>query len=191
MAKVKSTPVLKTREAVEALVNETVAAQIERERRVAKRDGAILAITEEHAPKIDALSATIETNVAIIEQWADHDRTSWGDAQSIAIAGHRIGYRIGQPAVKPAGKLKFPAIVKIIQALGDSWVARFLRIKTELNKESVLEVGRAAASADPNIREIAATELSTIGCTIEQDESFYLDPAREGQADTVLRKEAA
>ena len=52
-------------------------------------------------------------------------------------------------------------------------------------------MGRAAASADPNIREIAATELSTIGCTIEQDESFYLDPAREGQADTVLRKEAA
>lgn len=189
--KIKSTPILKTRAAVEATVNETIAAQIEREHLVAVRDAELLAIQERHNPRIDELGESIEAGVALLEQWANANRGEFGDAQSIAINGHRLGFRVGQPAVKPAGKLKFPAIVKIILAKGGDLVRKYIRIKSELNKDAILETGRRANCGDAAAREVAAAELSAIGVEIVQDEAFYLEPNREGQAPATLRKEAA
>ena len=189
--KLKSSPVLKTRAAVEAVLNDTVALQIERESLVATRDARLLAIKEEHEPEIDALAEQLESNLALLEQWSNANRAEFGDAQSITINGHRLGYRLGQPTVKPAGKLKFPAIIKIILAKGGDLLRKYIRVKHELNKEAILETGRLTESGDATQRELAATELSAIGVEIEQAESFYLDPDRAGQADVMLKKEAA
>lgn len=191
MPKIKTTAVLKSRAAVEAAINEAVAAQIEREHLVAVRDAALLAINEQHGPAIDELSEIIDGNVALLEQWADVNRAEFAGAQSLVINGHRLGYRVGQPTVKPVGKLKFPAIIKAIAAKGGELAKKFLRIKTELNKEAALECGRIAECGDPAAREAAAAELAEIGCEIVQGESFYLEPNRAGQADTTLKGEAA
>lgn len=190
MPKIKTTAVLKTRAAVEATINEAVAAQIEREHFVAVRDAALLAINEKHGPAIDELSEIIDGNVALLEQWADVNRAEFGDAQSMVINEHRIGYRVGQPTVKPAGKLKFPTIIKAILTKGGELAKKFLRIKTELNKEAMLEAARLLECGDAAARETAAAELAEIGCDVVQGESFYLEPNRAGQADTTLKKEA-
>ena len=178
--KLKSTPILKTRAAAEAVINETVALQISRESLVAERDAKILAIQEAHGPEIDAHAEQIESNLALLEQWALANRAEFSEAQSIAINGHRIGFRLGNPAVKPAGKLKF-------LAKGGELVRKYIRVKQELNKEAILETGRLTDSGDATTRELAETELSAIGVEIVQEETFYLDPAREGQADTVIK----
>ena len=189
--KLKSTPVLKSRLLVEQKIHETVSAQIFRESLVAERDSLILEVQTKKNPAIDELTEEIEGNLALIEQWADFNRTEFGDAQSIVINEHRIGYRVGQPTVKPCGKLKFPMIIKAILAKGGELAKKFLRIKTELNKEAVLETARIAECAVTEVRDAAAAELAEIGCEVVQGESFYLEPNRAGQADTTLKKEAA
>ena len=171
---------------LELVVNETVAAQIDREKRTAKRDAEIQEITEKHSPKIDALSAEIENNMVILEQWADAHSATWGDARSIVVGGNRLGFRTGNPAVKPVGKLTFKAIIASIAKAGGDLAKKFLKQKTDLCKETILATARQLESTDEATRIAAQAELDAIGCHIEQAETFYLDPAREGQADTLL-----
>lgn len=182
-------PVIQTTEHLERVIAETIAAQIDREKRIAKRDAKINEITAEHAPKIDALGSEIETNLALLEQWADAHAAEWGDAKSTVVCGHRLGFRLGQPTVDYAGKLKakdvLAALVK--RGDGDPLFAKYVRTKQELNKEAVLATGREAQSGDEAAAAAAEAELDAIGCEIAQTETFYLDPAREGQPETVLK----
>ena len=182
-------PVIQATEHLERIITETVAAQIEREKRIAKRDAKINEISAEHAPRIDALGSEIETNIALLEQWADANAAEWGDAKSTTVLGHRLGFRTGQPTVDYAGRLKakdvLAALVK--RGEGDPLFAKYVRVKNELNKEAVLATGRAADSADKAVATAAEAELDAIGCEIVQSETFYLEPAREGQPDTTLK----
>ncbi len=184
-------PVLKSRAEVERVVNETVAAQIRREALVAKRDAELLAVNKKHGTEIDELGEEMETNLTLLEQWADANEVEFGDARSLVINTHRIGYRYGNPTVKPAGKLTFKAVIKTIKDIGGDLAKKFLRVKTELDKETVLATGRLLESPDDDTRATAAAELETIGCEIAQSETFYLDPAREGQADTTIATKVA
>lgn len=181
-------PVLKSRVEVERIVNETVAAQIERESLVALRDEKLRAITEKHGPAIDSLGTTLETNLTLLEQWAEASPAEFGDQRSLIIHGHRLGFRLGNPTVAARGKLTFKAIVKMIAEKGGDLAAKFLRVKTDLDKEAVLSTGRLLESTDEAVRETAAIELDELGCEIVQTQTFYLEPNREGQADTTLAK---
>lgn len=181
-------PIIRDQAHLELIVNETVSAQIEREKRTAKRDAELQEITEKHSPKIDALTAEIENNMVLLEQWADAHSSTWGDARSISVAGHRLGFRTGNPAVKPNGKLTFKAIIAAVAKMGGDLAAKFLKVKTDLCKETVLSTARQLESADETTRAAAQAELDAIGCHIEQAETFYLDPAREGQPDSLLTR---
>jgi phage host-nuclease inhibitor protein Gam len=184
-------PVLKSRAEVERVVNETVSEQIAREKLVAERDAKIQVITEKYGPAIDQHGGIIESNMALLEQWADASSDEFGDARSVIVNGHRLGYRLGNPTVKPAGKLTVKAIVKAIADIGGDLARKFLRVKTDLDKDAVLATGRLLESPDDDTRATAAAELETIGCEIAQSETFYLDPAREGQADTTIASKVA
>lgn len=184
-------PILANRQAVVACVAETCEAQIQREKLVAKRDARIAEITADYASDIEALGTTIDTNLTLLEQWADANAAEFGEARSTVIGGARLGFRLGNPAVKPVGKLTAKAVVAGLQRLGGALAAKYLRVKTELDKEAALATGRLLESPDEEVRAQAESELATIGVEIGQAETFYLDPPREGQADTVLTKPAA
>ncbi len=181
-------PVLSTRAAVEAVVNETVAKQIERVTIVARRDAKVLAIEKEYGPRIDELGTAMESNLALLEQWADANEPEFAEARSISINGHRLGYRLGNPTVAAAGKLTFKAIIKAIADKGGDLARKYLRVKTDLDKEAVLSTGRLLESPDEETRTIAEIELDEIGCEIKQTQTFYLEPNREGQSATTLAK---
>ena len=184
--------ILKDRAQAETTVDETVAAQIKREQLVAKRDKLIQAIMEEHGPAIDAETETIDANLALLEQWCDANPGEFGEARSITMHGHRLGYRTGQPKVEPTGKLTFKAILATLKKAPDSDLAKkYVRIKSDLDKEAILATGRLLTSSDEAARTAAEAELDAIGCEIVQGETFYLEPAREGQADTTLTTKAA
>lgn len=173
---------------LEATVSETVTAQIQREKLIAKRDEELQRINEKHAPGIEALSEEIDSNLGILEQWADAHSAEWGTARSISVCGHRIGFRTGNPAVKPNGKLTFKAIVSMLAKAGGDLAKKFLKVKTDLCKETVLATARQLESADEATALAAQAELDAIGCHIEQAEAFYLEPAREGQPETTLQR---
>lgn len=182
---------LQSRAAVERCVTETCAAQIAREQLIAKRDAKIAAITAEYAPAIEALDDEIGTNLSLLEQWADANTAEFGDARSLVVAGARLGYRMGNPAAKPTGKLNFKAIIAGLQKLGGDLAKKYLRVKTEFDKEAALATGRLLESTEEEVRAAAEAELAQIGVEIQQAETFYLDPPREGQPDATLTIQVA
>lgn len=185
-------PILATREAVEITVADTCDAQLKRESLTVERDARIKLIKDQYDPKIEEQDDVIATNLTLLEQWADANTGEFGDARSMVISGARLGYRLGNPAVKPAGKLTFKAIIAGLQKLGEHPLAKkYLRVKTEFDKDAALSTGRLVESTDESVATQADHELTTLGVEIVQAETFYLDPPREGQADVVLTKKVA
>lgn len=184
-------PILGSRAEAEKVVTSTCAAQLDREKLVAKRDAKIAEITAEFAPRIEVLDEEIATSLTLLEQWADADKGTWGDAKSTVVAGARIGFRTGNPTVEPTGKLTFKAILAALRKRGGDLFAKYVRVKESFDKDAALATGRLLESADAAVRQQAEEELDAIGVEIVQSESFYLDPPREGQADVTLSKEAA
>lgn len=167
---------IKSREELERIVRETARFQLTREARIAERDKAIQVIADGHNKLIDGYGQKIEANMSLLEQWAGlHPEEFPKDARSIVIDGNRLGYRLGQPQPKPMKKLTWKAVLERIFELSETVQEMFIRTKFEPNKEAML----AAREVQPEL-------LAQIGVEIIQLETFYLDPAREGQPDKRL-----
>ncbi len=169
---------LKTREEVERLVRETAKLQLLRESSIIERDQEIAAVSNKHNKYIDGYGLKIESNMALIEQWASvHPEEFPKDSRSLVIDGNRLGYRLGQPQPKPMKKLTWKAVAERIKKAGAKFENCFIRTKEEVNKEAIL-----AARMEEGV-------LETIGIEIVQAETFYLDPNREGQPEKRLTTE--
>lgn len=163
-----------TRTDAEALATRLVEIQLRRETLVAERDAAALEVTRPYAPQIDQLDSEIKAGLDILETWAEHHSEEFGKAESVTLSGHRVGWRLGNFAARTLPKWTWEKVVARLQELPKSWRDNYLRIKTEPNKEAMI-ADRAQAEA-----------LASIGVRIVQERRFYLEPAREGQADTTL-----
>jgi phage host-nuclease inhibitor protein Gam len=188
---------LRSRESAERTVREIVQRQLDREKLIAARDTAVEKVTALHNPKIDDLTTAIDRDFELLEVWAEDNREDFGKVKSMALAGHRIGWRTGNPKVEARGKLTLKTILARLVEAGGDLKKRFVREKPELNKESVLEMARVAEGRSPALdtlqpeqREEAQTAargvLKEIGVTVSQTESFYLEPDREGQPEIRL-----
>lgn len=184
-------PILANRVAAEKAVAETCTAQLAREKLVTARDAKIAEITAKFAPQIEALDDELATNLALLEQWADADKSTWGDARSTMVGGVRVGFRLGNPTVEPTGKLTIKAILGSLRKAGGDLFKKYVRSKESFDKEAALATARLLESTDPAVRKQAEDELDAIGVEIVQSETFYFDPPRDGQADVVLSKAAA
>jgi phage host-nuclease inhibitor protein Gam len=184
MKRIKTiTSIIKTRAEMERVVSETVALQIQREQLIARRDEEIKTIQEKFGGRVDEAARNIENNVLLLEQWSEAHPEEFGRDKSILVEGHRMGWRIGQPMPKPLRKQTWKTIMERLFVMADEVQKRFIRTKYEPNKEAMVAA-----------RETDAELLREIGVEIVQSESFYLDPAREGQPEKRLvatAKEAA
>jgi phage host-nuclease inhibitor protein Gam len=158
----------------EALASQLVECQLRRETLVAERDAAVLEISRPYAPQIDALDNEIKHGLAVLEVWAEHHAEEFGKAESVTLAGHRVGYRLGNFAAKTLPKWTWAKVVAHLQELPKSWRDTYLRTKIEPNKEAM-------------IADRSTIDLASIGVQVTQERRFYLEPAREGQADTTLK----
>lgn len=176
--------ILATREAAETTVAEVCSAQIEREKLIAKRDAKIARITEEYASDLEEQGDTIANGLTLLEQWADLNPAEFGDARSTIVGGARLGFRLGTPKVEATGKLTFKAIIAELKKkpAADPLAKKYLRVKTELDKESILATGRLTESNDPTAAQAAAEELAAIGVEITQGESFAPELPHKGGA---------
>jgi phage host-nuclease inhibitor protein Gam len=163
-----------TRTDAEALANRLVEIQLRREKLVADRDSALLEVARPYAPQIDQLDAEIKSGLDILETWAAHHAEEFGKAESTVLSGHRVGWRLGNHAAKTLPKWTWQKVLDKIAEMPRDWRERYIRTKTEVNKETLV-ADREHGDA-----------LAQIGVQIVQERRFYLEPAREGQAETTL-----
>ena len=201
----KITVLLRSRESAECTVREIIERQIAREKLIATRDAEVQLVLARHNPKIDEATLAIDTDFELLETWAEENRAEFGEAKSLLVGGHRVGWRTGNPKVETRGKLSFKTLVSQLVKAGGDLKARFVREKPELNKEAVLELNRVAEGKadalkplgeEDKAKAIAAARaaLKELGVKVTQTENFYLEPDREGQPElrmTGEEKEAA
>jgi phage host-nuclease inhibitor protein Gam len=169
---------LLTRPQVEALAQSIVRAQIDRETLVASRDQAVLAASEQYQPEIEALAQAIDADLSLLESWAAaHPEEFPRDSRSTTLAGHRIGWRKGQPRAKGKRGWTWAKILDLLLQSPDDLRARYLRTKHEIDRAALI------AARDHHPEDLAALQV-----TIEQAETFYLDPSRDGQDPALLTR---
>lgn len=188
------------------LIQQIILNQTRREMAVAERDAAIATFSakleEEHHYDRTINQADIENarNVELLEAWAADNKAEFGALKSTTRAGATFGWRLGSWGTKLKSKVTWARVVEALRALitqaaneKDSpapdaetvltgqIAARFLRIVEQPDKEAMI-------AARDKAEDVAVLEHA--GVLVEQNEFFFFEPAREGQASPDLSHKA-
>lgn len=153
----------------ETLTRAIVQNRIEREELVARRDQMIEEITRGQSEKISKLDNLCKSSLVSLKTWAQANRREFGTDRSLMLAGHRVGWRLGNHRTATKKGFTWAKVLVAIKDLGGEALA-WLRIKEEVDKEAMI----ASRSSQPEL-------LAKIGVLIVQDETFGITPNREGQ----------
>jgi hypothetical protein len=186
-----------------ALIAETIKAQTVREEAVALRDGKLADAAAEIEEQfgydeiIQAADVDMARNVELLEMWADQHPEVFGDLKSVTRAGASFGWRLGQWKTQLKSKVTWEMVVDYLTSLvklakaekaagadGDKdtillgeLAKKFIRVCVEPNKVAMI-------AERENVEAVAVMEAA--GVVLNQEERFYFEPLREGQAGTTL-----
>lgn len=146
----------------------------------AEDDAAILKIRERHAAQIDAINAEIKTTTALVQAWAEANHHEFGNRRSLEFPAGKIGFRTGTPKLKTLSGWTFARVLESLTSL--PWGRAFVRVKEEIDKEGLLAAHSAAALAPAQLREI--------GCRVDQDETFFIEPDLTPIGDSLTTQKA-
>lgn len=193
---------------LKALLSATITAQTERESAVADRDKALNAYKAAlgYDATITEKDAFIARNLEMLEAWATlNKRTRFKKAKSTVIAGSRIGWRLGNWGTELRGKTEWEDVLNFLQDLQDAANGIRLKIAEDGDREPTkaeakvilrgdmaeeyirvkVEVDKKAMLRDRDHRPSRAL-LKKAGVSFMQDETFYLEPDREGQQPATM-----
>lgn len=143
--------VAQTREQTAAEIKQLGDVQRMMARELADMNDQLAAITKAHQPALEALTAEIEALQASIQGWCEahrDDLTNGGKVKSANLVTGEIQWRQRPPSVRVR------AAEMVVDTLLKLGLERFIRVKTELNKEAVL--------ADPDaVSGIAGLSIQT------------------------------
>jgi hypothetical protein len=190
----------RNKEEMTAMVRATVEAQLQLEQLTAQRDAAQLAAGQPFAGGISDLQNTMARNLELLETWSVQNPKEFGEAKSMVVESHRMGWKLGNWKTELKSKVTWAAVVQKIRGwinaarpgnlppdkeerdeikLRAAFAKVWLRVKFEV---APAKDGMIAARED----EKASGLLSELGVKVVQEEEFYLAPDREGQADALL-----
>jgi phage host-nuclease inhibitor protein Gam len=160
-------PVPRTRAQLEALAAEVAGLKLEEVRLAAELDARIRLAREQLEPRLAEVRAAITAQTAAAREWAEANRAAFQGRRSLELPEAFLGWRAGQPALKPLEGCAWEDVVarlKILPAMRD-----YLRVREEPNKLRLL-ADRVALGEDG---------LSALGLRVVQDDSFFLEPRLE------------
>lgn len=169
-----SAPVPQTKAEAEALAGQIVAIQLEREKKIAQRDAKIEAVSAAYNSAIAEAEVKITEQMAALKAWASANKAEFGPDKSISLAGHRVGWRLGNWKAGTLPRFTWPKVILAIKEAGRAWSDVLIRTKEEVDKEAAI-----ARRQEPDY-------LAKVGIRITQDETFYLSPGRDGQEGPVI-----
>jgi len=128
------------------------------------------AIREEYEQLIDVREQGLQRAILSIEAWARANPDEFpAGRKSIETVHGTIGFRTGTPKVQK-GK-KFSSLEKVAAFMRTlPWARKYV-------KTAALSVNKEALIADRGT--LTAAQLNSVGLSITQDETFYIDPKAE------------
>lgn len=169
-----------------AIIDSTVEQQMEKERIEIQRDAALLSLREsfdlgdDETPGLKTLGETIQTNLAMIEEYARANRAALlAETNKSETSFATFGFRIGNPSLGLLSeKWTWEKVVAAIKEKFGKKAGQFIRVKEEPDKAALKnhldDAGRKA-----------------IGTKLERKETFFVDPKRDPADPHRLVGEAA
>lgn len=151
-------PVPQTLAEAEALLGRMGARQRRVEALETEMNERLAAIKAEFEEKAAPITESIEADFVSLQAWAEGQRETLldGRKKSTRLATGELGWRTTPPSVRITGK------EKVLEALKEFGLERFIRTKEEPNKEAI----KADAAAVENVK----------GISITQKEEFWVKP---------------
>jgi phage host-nuclease inhibitor protein Gam len=156
---------VETREQLEQCVGELARLTIERDSLTVEMDERIRQIRAEYEQRIADLSADIETEFDMAQDWAERNKAEFLQRKSLDLVHGTVGFRTGTPKLKTMRGVKWDTVLMRMTQLR---MSSYVRTKVEPDKEKLI--------AD---REKLDGKLAEIGCQVVQDETFFVEPKRE------------
>jgi phage host-nuclease inhibitor protein Gam len=173
-----TTPIIRSRAEMEALVREIAELTLTRNKQQTELDLAITTLRARYEESLGQIDQQLAEKTECGRAWAEANPADFKGLKSLELTHGTIGFRTGQPQLKPRKGWTWTKILFAVKMrLGTKWV----RTKEEVNREQII--------ADRNL--IAPETMTSIGCEIVQEESFFIDPKIEENDNRQTVKEAA
>ena len=133
-------------------------------------DGEMTRIREKYAEQLAALNAAKDKSFEVLQAFAVENRDElFCKKKSVESAHGVFGFRTGTPKLKNLKDFTWAAVTNLCKELLPSYI----RISEELAKDKLL--------ADRELPKVAEY-FPKIGVQVVQEETFYVEPKKEGDA---------
>jgi phage host-nuclease inhibitor protein Gam len=112
------------------------------------------------------LAVDLEEKTSIAKDWADRNAVEFGARKSLSMTHGDVGWRIGNPTLKPLSGWTWDRVLEKLRAGG--FMMKYLRVKQEVNKELIL-----------SDRNELGESMKSIGVRVVQAETFFIEPRIE------------
>ena len=159
-----------TREQYEQAFAEFAMADAKAQSLTAKMDQEMTKIREKYADQLAELNETKDRTFEVMQTFAVENKdVLFAKKKSLESAHGVIGFRTGNPKLKNLKGFTWAAVTNLCK----EFLPGYIRTTEELAKDKLL--------ADRDNEEVAAL-FPTIGIQVVQDESFFVEPKKEGDA---------
>jgi phage host-nuclease inhibitor protein Gam len=171
-----SAPTIDGLSGVEQLLAEIATLKIREQDATAAKNEAIRIAEDTYNHQIKSLQDEIRIKVAALQAWSNANPKEFGDAKSIRLPSGTLGFRTGQPTVKPLSKWTWEKVLAALKA-HPLMAGLYVRTVEEVNREKLI--------ADRDT--LGAASLRDFGLKLDQGETFYVEPKLE----TVTKRETS
>jgi len=98
-------------------------------------------------------------------RWSAANEVEFGNRKSLVMTHGTVGFRTGNPRLKPITKFTWAKVLETIQRSA-TFASSYVRTKAEVDREKLL--------ADRD--ELGADGLRVLGLKVVQEESFFVEP---------------
>jgi phage host-nuclease inhibitor protein Gam len=130
----------------------------------AELDAALHDLRRRYAQILAGLDTQIAVRMQRARAWAEANPSEFGAGKSIELAHAVIGYRTGQPQLKPLAGVHWRRILRRLKSLPHT--ACLVRVKEEVNQQRILL----------QRHQLGPDGLRQLGLRVFQEESFFVEP---------------
>jgi phage host-nuclease inhibitor protein Gam len=160
-------PAIFSRADLEARVAELALLKLEEAQVAAGLDADLQAARERHEPRLASLRKRLAALTAAAQTWADANRAEFGRLRSLELRAGTLGWRAGQPTLKPRPGWTWERVLAQLKSLAG--LAGYVRLREEVNRQRLL-ADRVALGEE---------RLGEIGVQLAQEDNFFVEPRLE------------
>jgi len=173
-------PAIRSREQLDAVVENIVLLQREQAELVRTQESEIAAIREKYRLPFAELDRYLQMETSWVEAWARQNPVALTEKRSMDCPHAAIGFRETLPRVERASR-KWTWTAAALRLAEVAWGKPYLRVpEPEVDREAILS----------DLAILSAEELREAGIKIVQGERFFIEPHRSVEGDASWQEAA-